>query len=106
MTTKTLFNPTTQQAEEASFSVDQNGDYVATFANGHFIKFNGTLSPEALQTALQDLKSINEGQVDAQAVQAETDAKLAVIDGIVVTGEASAPPVIDAQIVENPTQSQ
>lgn len=101
--TREIFNAATQKLEEASLSVDQNNEIVATFGDGHFLKFPPGLTKEQFDTAIENVQKANEGQVVITpemeaAVQEERNNSLALIGAEPETTNASTPTGDDAPV--------
>lgn len=75
--TRAAFNATTQQVEDAVVTIDVNGEYLFTFADGSFFKLPGNLTAEEITEALAKEEVSNIGQVKAEDVEAANEAKLA-----------------------------
>lgn len=76
MKTKKVFNARTQQVEDAVVTIDNNGEYVFTFADGSFFKLPGHLDKEGVAEALKAHEEANKGQLSAEAIEAENAEKL------------------------------
>lgn len=76
----TAFNAITQKDEEAVVTIDNNGEFVFTFADKSFFKLPGDLSKKELMEALQKEKEMNEGQVSMAKLEAENNKKLSIFD--------------------------
>lgn len=69
MATRSVFNPVTQQHEDAELTVDHNNEIVLQFAGGHFHKFpsahpDGTPTTAAeLDEFIAALEESNKGQI-------------------------------------------
>lgn len=57
-----LFNATTQQDEDVTWSADHNHEIIATFANGHFYKFPAGSTIEEVQAHATAIKESSQGQ--------------------------------------------
>lgn len=57
-----IFNAKTQQSEEVVFSVDPNREIIATFPDGHFLKFPAGTSKEDLLSLIEEHEAANQGQ--------------------------------------------
>lgn len=75
--TRAAFNAITQQVEDAEVTIDVQGDYLFTFADGSFFKLPGNLSAKEIKEALAKYEAANIGQIKAEDVEAENEAKLA-----------------------------
>lgn len=76
------FNAQTQKDEEAIVTVDQNGEFVFTFADGSFIKMPGDMTKKEIMDALKKEKESNEGQVSVEKLEAENAKKLSMFDDV------------------------
>ena len=63
MKTREAFNANTQQIEEATVTIDNNGDYLFTFEDGSFFKLPGTFGKEEIDNALEAHQTDNEGKI-------------------------------------------
>ena len=75
--TRAAFNATTQQVEDAVVTIDVQGDYLFTFEDGSFFKLPGNLTSKEVTAALAKEEAANIGQIKAEDVEAEKEAKLA-----------------------------
>jgi len=75
--TRSAFNAITQQVEDAEVTIDVYGDYLFTFADGSFFKLPGTLDKDGITEELEKYEAANIGQIKAEDVEAENEAKLA-----------------------------
>src|SRR3954462_2723955 len=57
-----VFNAKTQQLEEVEFSVDKNNEILATFPDGHFLKFPAGSTEAEVKDLLEAHHASNEGQ--------------------------------------------
>jgi len=73
MATKKLFNAKSQQVEDAEFTVNDNHEILATFADGGFVKFPPGLTQDEFDALLEAHQSANEGQepVTEESIAAE-----------------------------------
>jgi hypothetical protein len=78
-----VFNTFTQLEEDVTWSVDGNDEIVATFSDGHFLKFPGGTTEEQLQEMVDATEKAGQGQEvitpemeAAQVAQAEADKAL------------------------------
>lgn len=76
MKTKLVFNAKTQVVEEAEVTIDQNGEYLFTFADGSFFKAPGTLSKAELADYLALHEEHNKGQITVEEQQKANEEKL------------------------------
>lgn len=76
MKTKKVFNARTQQIEDATVTVDNNGEFVFTFADGGFFKLPGTLDKDGITEALKAHEKANKGQISQAEIDAENEEKL------------------------------
>jgi len=75
--TREAFNVNTQQVEDAVVTIDQHGDYLFTFSDGSFFKLPGNLTKKEINEELAKYEAANVGQVKAEDIDAENEAKLA-----------------------------
>lgn len=57
-----VFNAKTQALETPAWHVDDNGELVCTFSDGHFYKFPGTITKDELAEQVAAMQTSNEGQ--------------------------------------------
>lgn len=69
-----VFNAATQQLEDVTWTADKEGDLIATFEDGTFLKFPAGLSKEELQSQVDTVEEVNEGQ---EVITPEMEAKKA-----------------------------
>lgn len=69
-----IFNAKTQQDEDVIFSVDQNSEIVATFPDGHFLKFPAGATVDEIQALAVTHKELNSGQ---EVITPEQEAAMA-----------------------------
>lgn len=62
MAKRNIFNARTQQVEKAELTVDHNGEIVATFEDGGFIKFPAGLTEVELNDQIKLHEDHNKGQ--------------------------------------------
>lgn len=62
MPVRNIFNASTQQVEEAELTVDHNGEIVATFEDGSFLKFPAGLTKAEFNEQIKLHKEHNQGQ--------------------------------------------
>lgn len=67
-----VFNATTQKAETPNWEVDANGELVATFKDGSFLKFPSGTSEADLKKQLNEHEKQNKGQ---EVITPEMEAK-------------------------------
>jgi hypothetical protein len=77
MKTRQAFNANTQQLEDADVTIDQNGDYLFTFADFSFLKFPGDFDKKGINDALDAHQAENEGKVTLAALEKINEEKLA-----------------------------
>lgn len=71
-----VFNAATQQLEDVDWSIDGNGEIVATFGDGSFLKFPAGIDHDQLQALVDLQQTSNEGQeVITPEDQAAADAQ-------------------------------
>jgi len=76
MKTKLAFNAKTQTTEEAVVTIDVNGEYLFTFADGSFFKLPGDFKKADIDDFLAKHEEQNKGQVSAEEAQKINEAKL------------------------------
>lgn len=87
-----VFNATSQQDEDVTWSVDSNNEIVATFADGHFIKFPAGITQADLTAACEALKEASQNQevvtpeMEAEQ-QAQAEASQNLVDSLNATSE-------------------
>lgn len=74
------FNAITQQDEEAIVTIDNNGEFVFTFADKSFFKLPGDLTKKQIFEALEKEKLSNEGQVSMAKIEADNAKKLSIFE--------------------------
>lgn len=90
MAQKDIFNPLTQQVEPADMSVDHNNEIIATFADGHFLKFPGGLTEEEFSDHIDAVEEANKGQeVITPEMEAANEAARA--SNLALIGETPSP---------------
>lgn len=57
-----IFNAKTQQLEDVDFAADKNHEIVATFPDGHFLKFPAGTTEEQAKELIEAHRVANEGQ--------------------------------------------
>lgn len=57
-----VFNPSTQQLEDVTWTADDNNELIATFSNGRFLKFPAGLTKKELESHVKEVRVANEGQ--------------------------------------------
>lgn len=57
-----VFNAKTQETQEPTWSVDQNGELVCTFEDGHFLKFPGDTTEAQLKRLVMEHQKQADGQ--------------------------------------------
>lgn len=63
MPQRDIFNPSTQAVEPADLVVDANNEIVATFANGHFLKFPAGLDETQFSDQIAVVETANSDQI-------------------------------------------
>lgn len=76
MKTKLAFNPKTQTQEEAVVTIDANGEYLFTFADGAFFKLPGDFTKKQIDNYLAVHEEHNKGQVSVEEQEKANEAKL------------------------------
>lgn len=69
-----VFNAKVQEHQETEWSVDQNGEFVCTFEDGHFIKFPGDTTEAELKKLVAEHEKQNAGQ---EVISPEREAEIA-----------------------------
>lgn len=67
-----VFNARAHEEQEVEWSVDQNGELVATFEDNHFLKFPGDITEGELN---KYLKEHNEAHQDQEVITPEVEAQ-------------------------------
>lgn len=62
MATRKIFNARTQEVEDATLTVDDNNEIVATFEDKGFVKFPAGLAEPQFKKLIEEHKTHNEGQ--------------------------------------------
>lgn len=62
MATRQIFNASTQQAEDAELTVDNNNEIVATFTDESFLKFPAGLTEDEFNSQIDTVQEANDGQ--------------------------------------------
>lgn len=57
-----IFNAKTQQLEDVQFFTDKNREIIATFSDGHFLKFPAGIDQAEAMRLIQAHQEANEGQ--------------------------------------------
>lgn len=76
MKIREAFNAITQQIEEAQVTIDQNGEYVFTFADNSFFKLPGDLDKKGVDKALEAHEAANKGQLSQSVIEKANEEKL------------------------------
>lgn len=102
-----IFNAKTQQLEDVTFSADKNNEIVATFPDGHFLKFPaGTTEEQALEL-IEAHRVANEGQeIITPEMEAAAEAERQATDDVVAKLNGNTMPEGDKTNDSQPTESE
>lgn len=87
MATRNVYNATTQQIEEATLTVDDNNEIVATFENGHFAKFPAGLTQQQFDEAVVALDNEDNHQQEIITPEMEAEKEAERNNSLTLIGE-------------------
>jgi hypothetical protein len=88
-----IFNAKTQQLEDVDFAADKNHEIVATFSDGHFLKFPAGTTEAQAHKLIEAHRVANEGQeVITPEMEAQIEAERQASDDLAAKLNGNAMP--------------